>query len=369
MLRRSFLAGMGSLAGGCTLNITRPDVVQPAPALLPPVRSSMNRVTKTVVGLRPYRPSGYRLEQETFGKKTVVHCYGHGGCGVTLSWGTAVVAADMASATDAMDIAVLGCGVQGLTAALVLARRGHHVTIYAADLPPHTTSNIAGVLWMPTTYYDKKVVTPEFLEMNHKLIRMAWFGFLPYLNRPGYGVYWADHHSLSNRVPVKRNELPGGDDLYPELTLSSSGTLFDYPFQERFRAMIIDPDYYLDAILKDAQIAGAKLVQERFESLEDILVLPQSTLVNCTGLGAGTLFGDDELMPVSGQLTHLLYQPEVTYSYVAPTAGGVLYMFPRKTGLVLGGTQGWGNPSTEPDPSEITRMVEGHAGLATKLSA
>ena len=44
-------------------------------------------------------------------------------------------------------------------------------------------------------------------------------------------------------------------------------------------------------------------------------------------------------------------------------------MFPRKTGIVLGGTHDEGNDTLEPDPAQITRMVEGHAELAARLSA
>ena len=222
---------------------------------------------------------------------------------------------------------------------------------------------------MPTTYFKDDAVTPEWHSWNRKLIRMAWLGFIPYVNRPEYGVYWADHHQLSNRVPDPRHELPGGDDLYPELRISTQDTLFGYAHQQRFKAMIIDPDYYLDAILKDAQISGAKVIQREFSGLEDILALPQSTIVNCTGLGAGTLFGDEDIKPVRGQLTHLLPQPEITYSYVAPSPGGVLYMFPRKTGIVLGGTTDYGEWDRTPDPEQITRMVEGHAELASRLTA
>lgn len=40
------------------------------------------------VGLRPVRPS-VRLEAEQDGDVTIVHSYGHGGAGVTLSWGCA----------------------------------------------------------------------------------------------------------------------------------------------------------------------------------------------------------------------------------------------------------------------------------------
>lgn len=38
-------------------------------------------------GLRPFRPSGIRLEHER--DTRIIHNYGHGGSGVTLSWGCA----------------------------------------------------------------------------------------------------------------------------------------------------------------------------------------------------------------------------------------------------------------------------------------
>ena len=370
MRRRDFMAGLGVAGlGACATSVETSAATSLQGEHFAPVLSSMDRVTRTKVGLRPYRAAGYKLSQERLGETHVIHNYGHGGCGVTMSWGTATVACDMASETGARDIAVLGCGVQGLTSALILARRGHNVTIYAADLPPYTTSNVAGVLWMPTTYYDANVATPEFLEMNRKLVRLAYYGFLPYVNRPGYGVYWADHHQLSRNAPIVGKELPGGDDIYPQLRQSTSNTLFGYAHEKRFNAMIIDPDYYLDAILKDAEIAGAKIMRHRFASLEEVLALPEKVVVNCTGLGAGELFGDEMITPIKGQLTHLLPQPEITYSYTAPTPNGILYMFPRKTGIVLGGTHEEGNYDMTPDPAQITRMVEGHAELASRLKA
>ena len=42
------------------------------------------------VGLRPFRKSGVRLERDQFSDgRTVIHNYGHGGAGFTLSWGCA----------------------------------------------------------------------------------------------------------------------------------------------------------------------------------------------------------------------------------------------------------------------------------------
>ena len=60
---------------------------------------------------------------------------------MSLSWGTGAMAANMALAHGERRAAVLGCGAVGLTAARQLQRRGFDVTIYAAYVPPDTTSN------------------------------------------------------------------------------------------------------------------------------------------------------------------------------------------------------------------------------------
>ena len=91
--RRSFLRG--GLAAGALLAAT--------PALrsrtfaaalleqrrLTPVKVSRDRLIRTVVGLRPFRSEGFVVEAEKLREKLLVHNYGHGGAGVTLSWGTA----------------------------------------------------------------------------------------------------------------------------------------------------------------------------------------------------------------------------------------------------------------------------------------
>lgn len=49
-------------------------------------------VTGSYSGLRPYRDESIRVEAEEVGRTVVVHNYGHGGAGVTLSWGSAELA-------------------------------------------------------------------------------------------------------------------------------------------------------------------------------------------------------------------------------------------------------------------------------------
>ena len=61
---------------------TAAEILARATRLVPELRSA--RVLRHQVGLRPVRPA-VRLERVG----DVVHCYGHGGAGVTLSWGVA----------------------------------------------------------------------------------------------------------------------------------------------------------------------------------------------------------------------------------------------------------------------------------------
>src|SRR5438477_8777205 len=129
--RRQVLRGAGALlllgaADGCSLTPpARAPARVPATALeLKPLRAAADRITRITVCTRPFRAQGPRLELEKIGAKTVVHNYGHGGSGWSLSWGSGGLATEMAMATGERDVAVIGCGAIGLTNALLLQRAG-----------------------------------------------------------------------------------------------------------------------------------------------------------------------------------------------------------------------------------------------------
>jgi glycine/D-amino acid oxidase-like deaminating enzyme len=333
---------------------------------LVPVRVSPGRIIRTDVGVRPYRRSGFVVSREALGSKALIHNYGHGGGGVTLSWGTASLAADLGFSSAEPACAVLGCGAVGLATARVLQERGATVRIYAHELPPHTTSNVAGAQWWPAAVFGRDELTPAFEQQFQAAARLA---FERFRNMTGarYGVRWMSNFVLS-RAPVRVMPAPPGSPLLryaPDLYDLAPG---EHPFPARyvrhFRNLMIDSPLYLQALMADVRAAGGEIVVRRFDDLAQISALPENTVFNCTGLGAAALFNDNGMTPVRGQLLVLRPQADVNYSLLADRG---LYMFPRSDGILLGGTHDYGVGLREADADASARILAGHQALFTGM--
>ena len=347
------------IAGGASL-IAAPALARAwKPACPYPVNASPERLIRTVVGLRPFRPSGFRVEREALGSKVVVHNYGHGGGGITLCWGTARLATDLGLPDHAGPVAVIGCGAVGLATARLCQEAGRAVTIYAAALPPETTSNIAGGQWYPAMTYNPARAGAAY---SKQLVAASSYSYQRYQIMTGetYGVRWMRNYYIS----VEPEEDGGEPALAPMMPqsrmLSDDENPFPYRYVRQWDGMLIEPPRFLRAMLADFHIAGGKLVVRRFGSPAELAALPETLLFNCIGLGARALFGDDELIPVRGQLAVLEPQPEVDYATISP---GGLYMFSRHDGVILGGTHDAGEWDTTPDDATTARILAGQQAL------
>jgi D-amino-acid oxidase len=149
-------------------------------------------------------------------------------------------------------------------------------------------------------------------------------------------------------------------DLFAEMHyLDASENPFPFPVVLQFDTMIIEPNRYLPAVMDDFHLAGGRIVVQEFHTVAELQAIPERVIVNCTGLGAKTLFGDEELTPIKGQITVLLPQPEIDYCTIPPD----LYMFPRSDGILLGGTHERGVWSLGPDLQAKQRILSEHARI------
>jgi glycine/D-amino acid oxidase-like deaminating enzyme len=115
---------------------------------------------------------------------------------------------------------------------------------------------------------------------------------------------------------------------------------------------------YQRLLLSDFLTAGGVLEQREFHVPSDLARLPQKCIINCTGYGARALFSDESVVPVRGQLTRLIPQPEVNYGLTYRN----VFVVPRRDGIVLqyfaaDEAQGYNDPSTEPDLQEAQLAV------------
>jgi glycine/D-amino acid oxidase-like deaminating enzyme len=350
--RRSFTAGSAALAlAGCATTGRRAEGCAP----LPPVHADPGRVIRTVAGLRPYRASGFRVAREPFGDKALVHNYGHGGSGITFSWGTARLAADLGLAGHSGPVAVIGAGVIGLTTARLVQEAGFPVTIYTAALPPDTTSWIAGGQIMPSSLFREGEVTSDWYRQFDSALDYSLRRFATLVGEE-YGVRWLPTYIETNDDPAPRYMAKAGVGWR---RVARREHPFPIDQMVRYETMYVETGRFLQTLTRDVLHAGGKIQVRKFAAAADFAGLSETLLFNCTGLGARELFGDEQLMPVRGQLAILPPQHEVKYAFT----GRAGYMFPRADGIILGGTFERNQWSTVPDPPTIAAIVESHREL------
>src|SRR5262245_58365781 len=303
MHRRTFLTTSGMAAIGFGVSACgpkrAPNVTPRRPMVdLAPVKASWDRVIRTTVGLRPHRDAGFMLKPDKLDDKLVVHNYGHGGAGMSLAWGTGLMAAEFATEHQARQAAVIGCGSVGLTCARQLQRRGFDVTIYAAAMPPNVTSNMSLAGFTPFSgLVDNSRRTPEW-DAQYRRAAQVSYRQLQLLSGPHYGVSWLDNYSLTDELPSQGGR---GNAERPSLNdgLTAGSEVLqpgEHPFPTKFAIrspqIRIEPSIYLENLVTDFTLWGGRIVMRKFDTPRDLAALSEPIVVNCTGLGARDLFDD-----------------------------------------------------------------------------
>src|SRR5262245_59415149 len=220
--RRRFLTSAGAVAAwgalhGCRLAPGQSQSVA-ATLRLARLRASVDRITRITVCTRPFRAQGPRFDVEQIGAKTVVHNYGHGGSGWSLSWGSGAIVTSKAMAAGERDIAVIGCGALGLTTAILLQRAGARVTIYAKDLPPNVRSSFATGLYTPDSRIClEEHATAAFKQTWEQMARLSFATYQSFLGLSGTPVEFIDSYFVSDDPGGERRRSVDSRPAFAEL--------------------------------------------------------------------------------------------------------------------------------------------------------
>ena len=381
--RRGLL--QASLAGALAGCSTMPGSSFEPALQLAPIRARTDRIFDIAVCLRPFRPAGPRVETERLGDTLVVHNYGHGGSGWSLSWGSSARAVRLAMQASPAEVAVIGCGALGLTSAILAQRAGARVTIYARDQLPETTSARATGEWTPDSRIALVNATaPDFAAVWEDMARSAFKTHRNYLGLPGTPVEWIDQYAVSDDTPrnsqASENTSTGKPvvqfanyarsirDLTPRWRrVPADATPFKATSVARNEIMVFNIADYGHTLMNDFFIAGGQFRRADFRTPAQIAALGKKVVINCTGYGARALWKDETLVPVRGQIARLIPQPEVRYGLVYRSVLTV----PRRDGLVVqsfarGEMQGWDDTNEIPDRAEAEQAVRTLAELFTK---
>ena len=237
---------------------------------------------------------------------------------------------------------VIGAGVAGLTSALRLMEGGWRVRVWAAAPPERTTSAVAAAIWYPyrvgpvdlvRAWGERSFAVFEALAADPETgVRMALGTELLALGGdpaavPGWAAHIADFRAAGEL------EMPPGRAGWVGWT---------------FTVPVVDTSVYLGWLAGRLQRAGGTMEIRRVASLAEAAEAAP-LVVNCSGLGARELAGDDALRPVRGQVVRV-ENPGLTRFWIDDcNPDGLTYLVPRRGDCILGGTDEEGETDTTPD--------------------
>jgi D-amino-acid oxidase len=329
---------------------------------------------RCVYGLRPHRTRGVNLSVDRTLRgpgKFLLHNYGHGGGGITLSLGCALrvgnaveeIIRDRGANAPLPTVAVIGSGVIGLTVARELKIRWPRLRVRILTKSQNirdSTSNVAGGQFAPSGVFDEydRAGTVPFLL---GLMQDSKKRLMEIVNRGAGGTY-----GIRQRFNYSAKDLRDFKAFIPSVYAAPiQGTL---PFRNlntvdgyEYNTWLIEPPIFLEAVRREIVGKGVTIrwgfpVFDR----DAIKALPETIVVNCSGLGAGQLMADTSVYPIKGHLVILRNTANLKYFVsgcsvsATPNAS---YFFGRNNDMVVGGTYNVRDSSTNADTNACRAIL------------
>ncbi|MGH2507226.1 MAG: FAD-dependent oxidoreductase [Ktedonobacteraceae bacterium] len=251
-----------------------------------------------------------------------------------------------------MNILIIGCGVSGLTTGLCLLQAGHTVQIWARDLPPDTTSNVAAAVWHPFKAYPPEQVTAWGRATWQKFQALqstpesgiVMRSFIEVLPTPSPDPWWVT--AVPDFHHAKPAELPAG-----------------YLDGYAYTTSVIDTRVYLAYLMREFTAHHGQIFQYTLTHLAEAFA-HAPIVINCSGLGARALVGDTDLRPAKGQVVRIKPNGFQQVLVDETSSHGLTYIVPRLHDIVLGGTYEEYNEQTDIDPAVTQSILQRCARLA-----
>ncbi|HEY5921427.1 MAG TPA: FAD-dependent oxidoreductase [Kofleriaceae bacterium] len=265
-----------------------------------------------------------------------------------------------------MEVTVVGAGVIGLVTALTLEERGHRVRVVAAARRADTTSAVAGAIWCPYRVGPRGKVTDWALRTRRWLEQLAH-------DAPAAGIdvltsYEIVDHGATRPWWAAAPTMEGDGLVTDGIDVEWMPAPVDgAPHAWTFIAPRADPALFLPWLEARLQ----QPIEQRV--VTDITREVGDVVVNCTGLGARELVGDDQLYPLLGQV--VIAEPGSADLAVSVTDDRdperIFYVIPRRDELVLGGCSLPFPPGDEPriDPDLTARILSDARRLGISVGA
>jgi D-amino-acid oxidase len=259
-----------------------------------------------------------------------------------------------------MKIVVVGGGVSGLTCAVALlkaSRGGAEVVVLTAGAPAGTVSAVAGAM-----------LGPVFGSGDER--SLAWERHSDSVFRGLAGDSATGVRLLAGRLlsaPELGPGLPPWVTQVPGYRSALTGAQLPPGFVSGFAAELpfADMPFYLSWLAGRVQALGGRIEQRVVTNFD----LGVDAVVNCAGLGARQLAGDDTLEPVWGQ--HVLVDAPYVDEFVFEGGGSAdgIGIVPHRRGVLLGGVRRPGCNLLMPDGQIAAETIERAAVAIPELAS
>ena len=245
----------------------------------------------------------------------------------------------------------------GLSVAVRLREAGVDAHVVAAERGSGTTSSVAAALWYPYRAFPHDLVARWASETYAELATIA-------KRDPDAGV-----HLVPGREFVREPAEPWWRDAVPALEHVPRHELPDgYADAWALTLPVADMGRYLPWLERRFAALGGTVTEARVARLDEALERT-AVVVNCAGLGAGKLAGDDSVVPIRGQVV-VVERPSGFSQWLLDQSDdeALTYIVPRDDTVVLGGTAQAGSADLEPDPATADAILERCRTLAPALA-